>query len=103
MRITVNDPMAALRADRAERVNRNFSTIAADRLHLDSAHAQKRVWAASQDDRLKPEADLRGITVAELAAQIMAKPDHAAARELSRQKIMMRIDAARTPEELQAI
>ncbi|WP_454629508.1 hypothetical protein [Bradyrhizobium cenepequi] len=95
------DPMPALRAARKAAVNDNFN--AANASHVEQAHLQKRLWAQTLDDRLKPEADLRGITVAELAAIILAKPDTFAARELVRQSIMIQIDAATTPAELAAI
>lgn len=100
MKLTI-DPMPALRASRKERVNANFNSLA--NMHVEQAHAQKRLWAATQDDRLKPEADLRGITVAELSAMILAKPDVVAERELRRQRIMMAIEAAKTPAELDSI
>lgn len=100
MKITVNDPMIVLRQAKAAAVNRNFNTIAMESLHVDQAHAQKRILAATGDPRLKAEADLRGISVEELSALILSKPDNAAARELHRQTIMKRIDDAQTPEEL---
>lgn len=97
------DPMVALREQRKEKVNQSFNTISASNAHLDQAYNQKRQWAATQDERLKPEADLRGMTVAELAAVILSKPDLVAAREYERQQIMARIDAAATPAELDGI
>lgn len=95
------DPMPALRAARKERVNAAFNQLAQS--HVALAHAQKRLWATTQDERLRPEADLRGVSVAELAALILAKPDTFAERELHRQSIMLAIDAAMTPQELDAI
>ncbi|WP_027578495.1 hypothetical protein [Bradyrhizobium sp. Ai1a-2] len=95
------DPMPAIRAAKKEAVNANFN--AANASHVEQAHMQKRLWAQAQDQRLKPEADLRGITVADLAAIILAKPDTFAERELQRQKIMLQIEAATTPAELDAV
>src|SRR5690349_16981201 len=92
-----SDRRAALKAE----VNAAFDATA--RSHVALAHAQKRAWAEAQDARLKPEADLRGISVAELAALILSKPDSVAERELQRQRIMMNIDAATTSAELDAI
>lgn len=97
MKISI-DPMPALRAARKEKVNAAFNMSAQS--HVAQAHAQKRVWAMTNDPALQPEADLRGITVAELSAIILAKPDAFADRELQRQRIMLAIDAARTPAEL---
>ncbi|SHJ69495.1 hypothetical protein SAMN05444159_1252 [Bradyrhizobium lablabi] len=105
MRVVLDaiDPMPALRQAKVDAVNRSFNTVAAESLHRDQAHAQKRLWAATNDQRLAPEAELRGITVVELSAFILSKPDAAAAREMQRQTIMKRIDQARTPAELDAI
>jgi hypothetical protein len=100
MKLTI-DPMPALRAARKERVNAAFNSTAQS--HVEQAHAIKRQWAVCNDARLEPEAQLRGITVAELAALIRSKPDAFAERELRRQQIMLAIDAAQTPQELDAI
>lgn len=100
MKLTI-DPMPALRAARKVQVNAAFDQMA--QAHVSQAHAQKRLLAATQDERLKPEADMRGITVAELSAIILAKPDDFAERELHRQKIMMAIEGAKTPAELDSL
>ncbi len=97
----VLDPMPAARQARKDAVNKAFDTAAQS--HVAQAHAVKRAWAATQDARLQPEADLRGVTVAELSALILSKPDTFAERELQRQRIMMAIEAARTPAELDAL
>lgn len=102
MRFTLEaDPMPGLREQRKERVNQSFASLA--NAHLDAAYAQKRQWALTEDERLKPEADLRGISVSELAFAILSKQDILAERELKRQQIMLRIDAAKTPDELDKI
>ena len=97
----VLDPMPAARKARKDKVNAAFDTGA--QAHIAQAHAIKRAWAETQDERLRPEADLRGVTVAELAALILSKPDTFAARELHRQRIMLAIEAAQTPDELDNI
>jgi len=97
----VLDPMPAARQARKDAVNTAFNTSAQS--HVAQAHAAKRAWAETQDERLKPEADLRGVTVAELSALILSKPDAFAERELHRQRIMRAIEAARTPDELDKI
>jgi hypothetical protein len=103
-RVTIAfDPMPAMRQAKKDRVNAGFAVTAAASLHVDQAHAQKRAWAEVNDQRLKPEADLRGISVADLAALILSKSDAVAARELRRQQIMMHIEAATTPQELDQI
>lgn len=103
-RVTLTlDPMPSLRKAKVDQINKAFSAIAALSLHQDQAHAQKREWAATLDDRLKPESDLRGTTVADLAALILTKPDDIAEREARRQRLLAAIAAAKTPTELDAI
>jgi hypothetical protein len=97
------DPMPMLRQAAKDRIDAAFNAEAARWSHLEAAHAQKRLWAQTRDPRLKAEADLRGKTVDELAAEILAKPDELAERELKRVAIKLRIDAAKTPKELDAI
>jgi hypothetical protein len=100
--ITV-DPMPALRQAAEDSLDVAFNAMAAQAAHLDAAHAQKRQWAATKDPRLKPEADLRGMTVEDLAALILTKPDELGAREAQRVALKLRIRAATTPQELDAI
>lgn len=102
MRLSV-DPMPALRAARKVVINAAFNNAAAHGVHLDQAHAQKREWAKVEDARLLPEAELRGISVAELSTLILSKPDALAERELRRQSLMARIEAALTPADLDQI
>lgn len=97
------DPMPALRQGRKDKVNANFNTIGAMNAHLDQAYKQKRDWAMVNSDKLSPEAELRGITVAALSQLILSKPDVTATREMQRQQIMKRIDDAQSPAELDAI
>lgn len=97
------DPMPALRIAKAFEVDNRFNTIATNNLHRDHAYAQKRQWAMTNDNKLSNEAALRGITIPELSALILSKPDIVADRELRRQQIKKRIDDAKTPEELDAI
>ncbi len=95
------DPMPALKAERKLRVNDAFGKIGNQ--HLDQAYAQKREWAKSLDDRLLPEAELRGVSVEKLAELILSKPDTVAVREEKRQRILAKIEKAKTPAELESI
>jgi hypothetical protein len=97
------DPMPMLRQAAKDRIDEAFNAEATRWAHLEAAHAQKRLWAQTKDPQLKAEADLRGKTVDALAAEILAKPDELAERELKRVAIKLRIDAAKTPKELDAI
>ncbi len=97
------DPMPALRQAAEDRVDAAFNAMAAQVTQVDAAHAQKRQWAATNDLRLEPEANARGMTVEALAALILTKPDELAAREARRVALKLRIRAAATPQELDAI
>jgi hypothetical protein len=97
------DPMPALRQAAEDRFDAAFNAIAAQVSHVDAAHAQKRLWAATNDARLGPEANARGVTVEALAALILSKPDELAVREARRVALKLRIRAAATPQELDAI
>lgn len=67
------DPMPTLRAAKVEKINERFNAEARASLHSD------------------------------LVSIAAGKPDALNARELSRQQIMARIAAAKTPDELQTI
>ncbi|MGY3605658.1 MULTISPECIES: hypothetical protein [unclassified Bradyrhizobium] len=99
------DTMAPARAAKVKAINDYFDRLVSEQSHRDRAHALKREWAKSDLDKLQPEADLRGISKEELADIILAKPNTSAVaeRELQRQKMMLAIDAATTPAELEAI
>lgn len=109
MKLILNDPMPALRLARAEAVNRNFNAIAMENLHRDHAHAEKRAAAmaivagAAPGADFQAEADLRCISALDLARLISDKPNNAAARELHRQTVMMKIANASTPGDLETI
>jgi hypothetical protein len=97
------DPMPALRQALMDRIDAGFNAEGARLSHVERAHAEKRRWAEANDVRLKPEADLRGISVADLSALILSKPDELAEREARRMQIKQRIRDATTPQELDAI
>jgi hypothetical protein len=97
------DPMPALRQAAEDRVDAAFNAMRAQVSHVEAAHAQKRLWAATCDPRLKPEADLRAMTVEQLAEVILTKPDELAAREARRIALKLRIRFAATPQDLDAI
>jgi hypothetical protein len=97
------DPMPVLRQAKKDRVNAAFNDVAARSAHVEQAHAQKREWASARDPRLRAEADLRGMTLDEFAALILTKPDELAEREARRVAIMVKIDKATTPAELEVI
>lgn len=103
MKLTI-DPMPALRAVAVIKINAQFNTQAQP--HIDAAHAEKRKVAAAGSpypDWFVAEAELRGISAADLAALIASKPDGIGAREIERQRRLAAIDAAKTPAELDAI
>jgi hypothetical protein len=95
--------MPALRQAAEDRFDAAFNAMAARATHVDAAHAEKRQWAATNDPRLEPEANARGMTVEALASLILTKPDDLAEREARRIALKLRIRAAATPQELDAI
>lgn len=97
------DPMPALRRAAEARIDTFFNAQAAQAAHVDAAHAQKRLWAATADPRLKSEADLRGVTIDKLAADILGRPDDVATREIRRVALKLKIRAAVTPQDIDAI
>jgi len=102
------DPMPALRDAAKARVDRSFNTEAAAMAHQDAAYAAKRelaVRALTGDvsELMAVEADLRGVSVADLASDILTKPDTVAAREMRRQAVLAAIRNAATPAELEQL
>lgn len=100
----VLSPMPALRVSAVARINAHFNSMAQP--HVDAAHAAKRKAASAgvpYPDWFAQEAALRGITADALADLVTSKPDNVAARELERQRTLAKVDAAKTPAELDAI
>ena len=106
--IISGSPEVALRAKVAEDVNEAYNRLTSNNIHRDLAHAQKRLEASNiasggeASKEFQVEADLMGISALELAAMILSKPNEAAARELERRKLLIKI-AAGSIEELKAI
>lgn len=103
------DTMSTARLEKAEQVNAMFNRIAAESLHTDGAHASKRAIAkavavgGAPTAEFEAEATARGITPAALAALILSKTDGLAVRELARQEMMLKIDAAASLQDLEAV
>ncbi|WP_420132595.1 hypothetical protein [Rhodopseudomonas sp.] len=110
-RITLTiDPMPAAREQAKRKVDGAFNREAAAAAHLDAAYAVKRDLArraVAGDEAavaaLADEAQLRGISAADLAADIITKPDTLADREARRQALLAQIRAAATPGELEQL
>lgn len=99
------DPMPAIRKAAMATVDGAFNHLALENLHRDHAHASKRVVAAAGTvtPELAAEAEARGISPDDLATLILSKPDNQASRELARQKVMLSIERAATPAEIDGI
>lgn len=103
------DPLPNLRLAAEDKINQHFNEISKTFLHRDKAHASKRAIAESvvnggaSTDEFVEEATLRGLSPLDLAKLILSKPDTLAARELQRQKLMIAIQSAGTPEALDAL
>lgn len=100
------DPMPPLKAAATKAVNEHFNTLATQNAHRSAAHAEKRRVAdagSPYPDWFATEADLRGLSVEDFAAVIADKPDATGERELARQTALLRIEAATTPAEIDAV
>jgi aminopeptidase N len=101
MKIAIDD-MPKRRANAVAEVNRVFNELALQNAHRDQAHDRKREIASQIANVTPPEAfaveaEMRGISVEDLAALILSKFDARDMRELERQKLLSRIEAAKTP------
>lgn len=105
------NPMQSVRAAATVRVNEYFNGLAVARLHRSQAHAWKRETAAAvaagaaldADHPFAGEARLRDLSLAEFAALILSKPAASDALELARQRHLLAIEAAQTPDDVAAI
>lgn len=100
----VLDPMPALRAAAAAKVNAYFDAKAQP--HREAAHAAKRAAANAGPPYpvwFEQEANLRGITPDILSSIVLSKPDMVGERELERQQILARIAVAATPDALSGV
>jgi hypothetical protein len=105
MKISVS-LMPQARADAVALVNQQFNEIATRQIQRDAAHSAKRVVAAAvlsgaeAPAEFTAEANLRGVDVSVLAADIAAKPNDAAIRELDRQRKIHAIESVSSAAEL---
>lgn len=105
------DPMPMLRVSATLKINERFNAIAATNLHRDHAYRRKRevanaVMRSESLDAAHPfarEARMRGISVRELADVVAAKADTIDQREGERQRLLLEIEAATTPDAITAI
>ena len=103
------DPMTKLRQARSDAVNRYFARLSGEQLHRDTAHRRKREIARdvaagkAGNEAFSAEARLRGLEPLAFANQIKDRPDAIDDRELLRQNILIGIERAKTPDEIEAI
>ena len=97
MRISI-DPMPQLRAKYVELVNNHFNRVASENVHKDQAYSQKRTIASQVEHAFSKapssfsgEAELRGVSLVELAGLVLSKPDTIGDRELLRQQTLRKI------------
>jgi hypothetical protein len=103
--------MPMLRIAAVARINEHFNRRSHELSHIEHAHARKRHLAAavmagekiSDDHPFAQEAALRGVNVSDFAQTIANKPDTISHRELHRQQVLMKIESAPTPAELDII
>ena len=105
MKLTA-DPMPALRRQATEQINQAFAHWSSTELHRDQAHARKRTVAQEVEaggappEAFAAEAEMRGMAVVDFARLVLSKPMALDARELERQRMLLAIEAANTPEHL---
>lgn len=103
------DTMASARVEKAEQVNAMFDRLASASPHREASHPMKRAVAMAVEAGSEPpaefeaEATARGMTPAALAALILSKTDTLAQREWTRQQMMLKIDAAASLQDLEAV
>lgn len=105
------DPLTRRRAEAVKDVNAAFNGAALADLHRSQAHAWKRDVATAvaaggaleADHPFAAEAALRGISLADFAQLVLSMPVEIDTLELARQRHLLAIDAAATPDDVAAI
>lgn len=105
------DPMRNVRSVATARINEYFNRLSIARHQRSQAHAQKREIATiiavggelAEDHPFAAEAALRDLTLLEFARLVLSKPIETDTLELARQRHLLAIDAAVTPDEVDAI
>lgn len=114
IKVMLPDPMTDRRAAAKAEVNREFAALADREAPLEKVYLRKRQLAQAildggslpADHPFAQEALLRGLSPEQFARDIVSKPDaalNADRRELMRQSILIKVDAARTPGEIAEI
>jgi hypothetical protein len=109
MKVALQSSMSMRIAVARDAINAHFAAVAAQQAHRDQAHTGKRAVATqvtagtslSDDDPFAVEASLRSMSIADLAMEVLSKPDTFAARELERQRLLLAVEAAKTPAEIE--
>lgn len=105
------DPMPALREVAETRANAHFNAVAAGSAQQDQEHKRKREIAQdvmenggqSVPEAFQAEANLMGLSVEELAAIIIGKPDAVIERGLQRRSLILSIRSATSPAQITAL
>lgn len=112
MKVSLNSSMPKRIADARDQINAHFANLSAQSAALDSIHMRKREIAAqvkvgdSTPDAFAQEAALRNLSSTDLAELILSKPCPVAAadaRELERQRLLLAVETAKTPAEINAV
>lgn len=106
------DPMPNARIVASAKINAHFSRLAEDTAAIDRVHARKRKIAVAvkaghnAPETFMAEAKLRGLSADAFADLILNKPRVTAegdARELERQRLLLEIEAAKSPASIDTI
>jgi hypothetical protein len=111
MKVELQSSMTSRIASAQESINAHFASVGAQSAAIDAIHTRKREIAAdvkagqAAPDAFQQEAELRGVTADDLADLILSKPCPIVAadeRELQRQRILLAVEAAKTPADIEA-
>lgn len=105
------DPMPRLREVAEARVNSHFNASAAQNAQQDQEHRRKREiaqqvetdGAAMAPFAFAEEARLMGVSVEDLAALVLTKPDTVLERGLARRSVILLIRSATSPAALNLV
>lgn len=106
MKISIN-PLPDAKANAVLRINAHFANLIDP--HRDKAHSRKKELATAviagdgTTDEFCDEAKLRGLTVIEFAKLILSKSDGFDGRELQRQQMLIAVEKAKSPAEINVI
>lgn len=99
MKLTIGKDLNKVRAEAKEKIAGPGSMI----IHLRKRMEAEQVRAGGVSSLLSAEAEIRGVTVMDLAETILSKPDELAEGELNRQRAVAALLATESVPEIEAM